>query len=317
MQKDISRIKAVETALLELTNELDARVSERTRELSIRQGELESANRQLEAIIEELKRTQTELIEAEKMASLGRLVAGVAHEVNTPLGVGVTALSYLRGQLAALKTTLARQMRPDQAHTLIGPLEDAGALVESNLFRAANLVKSFKQVAVDQSTSGIRTVAVREYLEGTLQSLHPTLRKTRHTVRVECPAGLEMTSRPDALYQVVVNLVMNSVVHGFPDGRDGTFTITVHDETPQLRVVYTDDGVGMDDAVAQRVFEPFFTTKRAAGGSGLGMHIAYNLVVQALAGRINLTTAPGAGVRFEIVFPRVHPQAARSLPSTG
>jgi len=192
---------------------------------------------------------------------------------------------------------------------VLGPAEAACTMVAQNLKRAANLVQSFKQVAVDQSTSDIRTVLVREYLEGTLASLHPVLRKTPLKVRIECDPALSMTSRPDALYQIIMNLVMNSVHHAFPDGGDGTLSIAAERVDGRVTLSYADDGAGMNEAVAAQMFEPFFTTKRDQGGTGLGMHIVYNLVSHALGGRIACATAPGQGVRFEIVFPAVHPLA--------
>ena len=308
-QRDIGSIKKVEAALIELTNELDARVQARTRQLEEQQRGLEAANAQLSTTIAELRRTQSELIEAEKMASLGRLVAGVAHEVNTPLGVGVTALSFLRGQLAPVRSALAETLSKSRVDELIGSIESASEMAENNLFRAANLISSFKQVAVDQSTSGIRRVLVRDYLERTLQSLMPAFRKTTHQVLIECDERLAITSRPDAVHQIVVNLLMNSLNHAFDDGRSGHIRISAAAEGTTLRLHYEDDGVGMPPAVARRVFEPFFTTKRNAGGTGLGMHIVYNLVTQALAGRIEIDTAPGAGMRADISFPMRHPSS--------
>lgn len=270
------------------------------------QESLKLAYGELEARVKELHRTQAELIETEKMASLGRLVAGVAHEVNTPLGIGVTAISFLRGQLADLRA----QLPAAQAEQWLAPAEAAATMAEVNMHRAANLVKTFKQVAVDQSTSHIRTVPVREYLEGTLLSLHPLLRKCGHRVALDCDPGLLLTSRPDALHQIIVNLVMNSLAHAYPDGAVGTLTITVIDAGPRLHIRYEDDGVGMDSQVASHLFEPFYTTRRSEGGTGLGMHIVYNLVTQALAGRISCETAPGAGVHLSIDIPSVHPQVA-------
>ena len=310
-QKDISKLKAVESALLDLTRDLDARVQDRTRELQDERRELEMANTQLTAAIDELRRTQTELIEAEKMASLGRLVAGVAHEVNTPLGIGLTAISFLRDQLAGIARALGLHLPPEQVEALVAPIESAGAMAQTNLMRAANLVRSFKQVAVDQSTSGIRAVDVREYIEGILQSLHPKLKQTRHKVQLDCDPGIQLVSRPDALYQVIVNLVMNSVTHAFPDTVAGTIRIQASIDGPTLQLRYEDDGVGMEAQVASRAFEPFFTTRRESGGTGLGMHIVYNHVTQALAGRIALTTTPGEGVRFDISLPLVHPDAKK------
>lgn len=309
MQKDISKIKTAETALLDLTRDLDARVQERTCELQEERRELEAANQQLTTAIDALQRTQNELIESEKMASLGRLVAGVAHEVNTPLGVGLTAISFLRDQLAGVARALALHMRPEDVDALIAPVEKAGAMTQTNLMRAANMVRSFKQVAVDQSTVSIRTVGVRDYLEGILQSLHPILKQHGHLVRIDCDPLLQMVSRPDALYQVVANLVVNSIAHAFPEHVVGTIRIGVGVDSNMLHLRYEDDGVGMDALVARRVFEPFFTTRRELGGTGLGMHIVYNLVTQALAGRIALATDPGRGVRFDMWFPVVHPDA--------
>jgi PAS domain S-box-containing protein len=303
-QKDITKLKLAEQQLLDLTQELDSRVRQRTRELEEEGVRLQATNIQLTNAIDELRKMQSELIEAEKMASLGRLVAGVAHEVNTPLGVGMTAVSFLRSQLASAKAALAKSVPPERVEQLLAPLDSAAAMAETNMQRAANLIKSFKQVAVDQSTSTIRTIAVREYLDGILQSLHPALKKTRHKVVVECDPLVAVRSRPDALYQVISNLVMNSLTHAFPDGRDGTIRIAATLHERHLEIVYADDGIGMEPAVASRVFEPFFTTRRDHGGTGLGMHIAYNLVTQALGGRISCASTPGHGVRFEIVFPR-------------
>ncbi len=270
------------------------------------QDSLKLANRELEARVAELHRTQVELIETEKMASLGRLVAGVAHEVNTPLGIGVTAISFLRGQLADLRETLAPTAAGD-AEQLLASVEAAAAMAEVNLHRAANLVRTFKQVAVDQSTSQIRTVAVRDYLDGTLLSLQPLLRTGGHRVLLDCAPDTLLTSRPDALYQVIVNLVMNSLAHAFPEGAVGTISISVAVAGGRLHIRYEDDGVGMDKQVASHMFEPFYTTRRDQGGTGLGMHIVYNLVTQALAGRISCETRPGAGVHFDIDIPSVLP----------
>jgi signal transduction histidine kinase len=308
-QKDISRIKAVETDLLNLTHELDARVQERTRELQEERRSLQEAHAQVTSALDDLRRAQSELTESEKMASLGRLVAGVAHEVNTPLGVGLTAISFLRGQLSEMKSALIRHFPAERIEAMIAPLESAGAMTESNLQRAAELVRSFKQVAVDQSTRSIRAFGLRDYLQEIMRSLHPALKRAQHQFVLDCDADIQATSRSDAIYQIVVNLVMNSILHGYPVGVTGTLRISVELEGKLLRLRYEDDGQGMDADVAERVFEPFFTTRRESGGTGLGMHIVYNLVTQALAGRITLTTEPGKGVRFDVLFPRLHPGA--------
>ncbi len=291
---------------------LEDHVATRTRELQAERRGLEGANAQLKGAMDELRRTQSELIESEKMASLGRLVAGVAHEMNTPLGVGMTAITFVRGQIADMKSALDRHesSEHEQIEALIAPLDSAATMAENNLARAANMVKNFKQVAVDQSNSTIRTVVLRDYLVGILQALHPALKKTGLEALVECDPRIEVTSRPDAIYQVISNLVMNSVVHGYSEGRIGSIRIGADLDGALVRLRYADDGVGMEAAVAQHIFEPFFTTKRELGGTGLGLHIVYNLVTQALGGRISCTTAPGKGVHFDVVFPLVHPGAA-------
>ena len=254
-------------------------------------------------MLDQLQRTQGELVEAEKMASLGRLVAGVAHEVNTPLGVGVTAVSYLRAQLAAVKARLHGVLGAEEADRVLAPIEQAGEMTENNLQRAAALVKTFKQVAVDQANPERRTIALREYLEATLQSMRPKLKPSGHRVQLDCDPALKWTGRPDALYQVVVNLVMNSLAHAWPDGRAGNITLAAEAAEGGVRLAYRDDGDGMAPEVAARAFEPFFTTRRGTGGTGLGLHIVYNLVTQALGGRIALATAPGEGACFTITLP--------------
>jgi len=312
-QQDISRIKEAEEALRKLNEALDSRVRERTVDLEQRQAQLESANAELEGAIVELRHTQTGLIEAEKMASLGRLVAGVAHEANTPLGVSVTALSYLKSELAPVRAALVGFTSASEAARLMEPIDMAETMVEANLLRAVNVIKSFKQVAVDQSSSEMRNFHLCDYLETVMQSLHPILKQAGHEVRVDCDPTLEMTGRPDAVNQIIVNLVMNSVTHGFIEGVPGKIHIGVQQEDGQIRLRYLDNGRGMSEAVAARVFEPFFTTRRGSGGTGLGMHIVYNLVAQALGGRIRLDTAPGRGVQFDINFPQHDPRAQSAM----
>jgi len=304
-RRDLARERAQRAALAVL----DARVRERTEQL-------EARTQELEATIDALNRARDDLVEAEKMASLGRLVAGVAHEVNTPLGVGITALSFLRERLGAIRAALSRHLASSETEALIAPVADAGAMAESNLARAAQLVKSFKQVAVDQSATGIRTIVLRPHLESILQSLQPSVKKAGHRIELVCDAALEMTNRPDALYQILANLVLNSVLHAYPAGRAGTIGISVEAQGESLALSYRDDGCGMSPDVAQHLFEPFFTTKRGDGGTGLGMHIVYNLVTQALAGRIRCRTASGEGVQFDIVFPRTHPHARTAVLRT-
>ncbi|HTD28095.1 MAG TPA: ATP-binding protein, partial [Xanthomonadaceae bacterium] len=266
------------------------------------QESLKLAYAELQVRIDELRRTQSELIENEKMASLGRLVAGVAHEINTPLGIGVTASSYLQEIFESIG-----RMQDDAATPELREVLARGRrcveLVLSNLGKADQLVKSFKLVAVDQSSEIRRKVAVRGYLGEVLVSLGPRLKQTPHHVEVECPSDLEIDTFPGALYQIVANLVLNALTHAFDNRTVGCMRITVCRAGSALELTFADDGRGMTEDVRQKVFEPFFTTRRGSGGTGLGLHMVYNLVTQLLRGTIACISSPGRGTRFTIRLP--------------
>jgi signal transduction histidine kinase len=176
-------------------------------------------------------------------------------------------------------------------------------LILRNLMRADKLVKSFKQVAVDQSSEQKRRIDLAGYLQEIMSSLHPTLKRTQHDVSIDCPAGLELDTYPGALYQIVVNLVMNSLTHAFGNRSDGHIMVRARRVGDMIVLGYRDDGAGMSDEVRKKMFEPFFTTRRGEGGSGLGMHIVWNLATQVLQGTIQVESAPGAGTAFELKFP--------------
>jgi signal transduction histidine kinase len=268
------------------------------------QESLRAAYTELQGRIEELRRTQAELIENEKMASLGRLVAGVAHEINTPLGIGVTAASHLDAIFASIDRMQGDAAQAD-LHAALTSGRRCAELVLINLGKADHLVKTFKQVAVDQSNEVRRRIAVRPYLDEVLASLHPRLKATPHRVEVDCPADIEIDTFPGALYQIVANLVLNSLMHAFDNSRAGHIRITVSFARDVLELTFADDGKGMPEEVRQRVFEPFFTTRRGSGGTGLGLHLVYNLVTQLLRGMIVCTSSPGKGTQFTIRLPPV------------
>jgi signal transduction histidine kinase len=182
--------------------------------------------------------------------------------------------------------------------------QQSAAILETNLRQASELIRGFKQVAVDQSGEQRRTVALRAYLNEVLLSLRPKLKGTRVEVELDVPEDLSTTTNVGALSQIVTNLVINSLVHGFPDGQAGTIQIQARAREREVALDYRDDGAGMDAATAHRVFEPFFTTRRGRGGSGLGMHILYNLVTGSLGGRVTCRGAPGEGVHVAISFPQ-------------
>jgi signal transduction histidine kinase len=274
---------------------LEEKVADRTRELS--------------DALANVSAMQTQMVESEKLAALGGLVAGMAHEINTPVGIAVTAASHLVERTAELRSAWqAGSMKRSTLDRYIENVKDSGRLILTNLERSNELVQSFKQVAVDQSSEARRTFRVRSYLEDILRSLRPTLKRTPHLVEIDCDPGLALTSYPGALAQVVTNLVLNSVVHAYAEGVSGRISLAAAAHDGGVRLVYKDDGRGIPEEVRQHIFEPFFTTRRAAGGSGLGLHIVYNLVTQRLGGAIAVDSAAGKGTRFTVDIPDAAPE---------
>lgn len=254
-----------------------------------------------------LEATRKELVESERMASLGGLVAGVAHEINTPVGIVVSAASYLRDRTESISESLKRQDLTEDA--LGSYLRDAGQstrLMLSNADRAARLVQSFKQVAVDQVSEARRQFDLGEYIRETVLSVEPRLRGTRVALRIDCPPGILMDSFPGPLAQVLTNLILNSLVHAFAPGEVGHIVISAR-RSGEAHVVleHEDDGCGIPDALHERIFEPFFTTRRGSGGSGLGLHLAYALATRALDGTLAVRNGARAGSVFVLTLPRV------------
>lgn len=300
---DITEMHRIENALRELNADLEVRVERRTEALA-------SANEELSSAIAELQQTQTELVRAEKMAALGGLVAGVAHELNTPLGNGLMAVTSLADEVRRFRLSMQDGLRRTALEALLSSVEQATDISTRNLHRAADLVASFKQVAVDQTSAQRRRFALAEVVAEMVVSLRPSFARTPFKIVVEIPPGLWMDSYPGALGQVVTNLVNNAVLHGF-DGRDhGTVRIAgerLEDDWLLLRVA--DDGLGIPATLLERVFDPFVTSKMGRGGTGLGLHIAYNAVVNLLGGSISVHSTEGEGAVFELRLPCSAPRA--------
>ncbi|MES2015280.1 MAG: GAF domain-containing sensor histidine kinase [Pseudomonadota bacterium] len=252
-----------------------------------------------------LQEAQSELVRQEKLASLGRLVAGVAHEINTPLGICVTATSHLVQELKLTREEMAAgEMTEESLQQFFDIVDQSLKIMTTNTQRAATLVRSFKQVAVDQSSDGLRRFRLKTYLGEVLLSLQPRLKGRAVTLELDCPDELELDSFPGAVSQVVTNMVINSLVHGFEAGQPGVIRIAVRVDGDQVLFDYSDDGAGMDQATLGQLFDPFFTTRRGQGGSGLGAHILYNLVTGPLGGSVKADSAPGQGLRYRLKFPR-------------
>ncbi len=255
--------------------------------------------------MQELEATRGELLQSEKMASLGRMVAGFAHEINTPVGVAVGAISQHEETLARINTLLTQdEVNEDQLRDELEHLRLGGALALSNLKRAANLVQSFKRTSIDQSFDDLHDFFLLELINDVLFSLHHVLKRLPISIQVNCPQALQLHGLPGVLDQILTNLVMNAVVHAFDNGkRPGHILISAQTQDTWLLLGFADDGVGMPAQNVARLFEPFFTTRRGEGGSGLGLYICYNLVSTRLAGSIQCTSAPDTGCRFDIRFP--------------
>ncbi|MCK7593156.1 sensor histidine kinase [Pseudomarimonas salicorniae] len=288
---------------------LTVQVAARTRELDSRTRALEEAKNHAEQALQQLEETQQELVRSEKMAALGQLVAGVAHEVNTPLGVALTASSVLRDASGRLGGQVeAGQLRRADFDRFLGTVSESTAMIERNLERAAQLIANFKQVSVDRTSDGRREFDLAAYLEEVLESLRLMWKQRDISMEVDCPPGIVLDSFPGAIGQVITNITQNAVVHAF--GRDGRGRMQIRcrardDRSVEIRL--SDDGVGMPEAVRSRVFDPFFTTRRNEGGTGLGLHIVYNLVTQKLGGQIRVESQPGQGTEITLRLPPTAP----------
>jgi signal transduction histidine kinase len=258
---------------------------------------------------EALRAAQASMVEQEKMAALGALVAGVAHEVNTPIGVAVTAASGMSAYAEQIVETLnAPKVSRSDLIGLATRLKGAAALIEQNLARAAELIGNFKQLAVDQGTEHVTELALHDYVHSVVSAHSPELRKGTITVEIDIPTTLRPQLPAGKLSQILSNFLMNAAKHAYPDGGPGVVTICAREETIDgaqwLLLDFSDDGVGLAPGVRERVFEPFFTTKRGQGGSGLGMHIVYTIVHQ-MGGKVWADADVAKGCRFHVRLPMV------------
>lgn len=266
--------------------------------------------RDLDGKIWELETTREELVQSEKMASLGRMVAGFAHEINTPVGVAVGAVSHNTETLDRLGEMLNQEeVSEAELREGLDDLRQSQSLALANLRRAAKLVQSFKRTSIDQVSEQACAFNMKELISDVLFSLHGTLKRLPVTITVECPDDLQLQGFPGLLEQLLTNLVMNAVQHAFDDGRRaGTIRLDVACVDGEVRLAFADDGVGMAAELQARIFEPFYTTRRNQGGSGLGLYICYSIVTSRLGGTIQCHSEPNAGCRFDIHFP-AHPAA--------
>jgi PAS domain S-box-containing protein len=299
--RDVTERRDAELALRE---QMD-KVEQANEELECSNDELATTNDALAESNQLLRDIQGQLVEAEKMASLGSLVAGVAHEINTPLGIGLSAVSHFQDQVRALSVDLAEgKLKKSSLDSFCATSNEAAEMIASNLRRAADLIKSFKQVAVDQTSSEKRDFILGAYLTELMSSLSPVFRKSPVTVTLECPDNIQMDSYPGPLSQVVTNLITNALTHAFDEGQAGAVVVHVTESGPDVILVCSDNGRGIPEEHQSKVFDPFFTTRRNKGGTGLGLSVTYNLIVQTLRGKVTMTSKLGEGTVFTVRLPR-------------
>jgi signal transduction histidine kinase len=294
--------------LTKVNNELantQRELAKKNVQLEQQRKKLEVLNQELQATIAELQRTRNELVQSEKMASLGRLVSGFAHEINTPIGIALTAASMIDETAQTINTMLAaKEVSETELTTALDKLSNAGQLTVSNLRRAGDLVTNFKRTSIDQTMGTKRLFGLQGIIQDIILSLDNKFRRTSIKIELTCPTDLNIYGDPGAISQILTNLLINSLIHGFEDGQQaGTITIHAYRDSHTIHLDYTDTGKGMDKEALEKLFEPFYTTRRARGGTGLGMYICYNLVVTRLKGTITCESELGEGSIFHISFP--------------
>jgi signal transduction histidine kinase len=281
--------------IVELNDSLERKVAERTIAL--------------ESALEELQRSRDDLVRSEAQATISTLVASVSHELNTPLGLALTVATTLVERSKQFQKLVAEnQLRRTELVEFVDRTCDGNDLMQRNLVRAVELMKNFRQVAIDQASEQYREFDLLDVVQEVLATMSPMLKRTSHKIVVEIPGGIILRSYPGPLGQVIINLVNNAYIHAFEGRNDGVLTIkaqTMPDD--QVQMTIADNGVGMTPLVQSHLFDLFFSTKMGEGGTGLGMSIVKNLVTVALRGKLELESTPGVGSRFMITLPRVVP----------
>lgn len=295
---DITEITNAKNRVEELNNNLEKLVDERT-------ADLEKSNKKLQNTLVSLEKTQNTLIGSSKMASLGKLVASVAHEINTPIGLGVTGVSHFESETKSIeKLYKENYLGKEEFESYLHNSRQIAKTILSNLTKAAQIIKSFKNIAVDQSSEEKREFNVKEYIDDILLSLNHALKKTKHTINIECDKKININNYPGLFSQVFTNLIMNSIIHGFDDIEEGKINIKVSlKDNKNCHIIYKDNGKGLDEKTQKNICNPFYTTKKGEGGSGLGMNIVENIITKQLQGTLNIESKEGEYTKFNIIFP--------------
>ena len=301
--------------------ELEKRQFELEREIQQRkltEATLKRTNERLQDSLDTIKKAQTQLVQTEKLASLGGLVAGIAHDVNTPIGIGVTATSFLADRVEALAISLEDQsLTQSQMKRFIEDARESVQLLDNNLHRAREIMAGFKELAVDQSSNAMRDVLLGAYIENVVKALQPNLKGKNITLDIQCGKTIKVRLHAGALAQIITNMIMNTLIHGLEDREQGRILIQAQLEQNELHFIYQDDGLGMSAEQLEHLFDPFFTTKADRGGSGLGTHIIYTLVHDTLKGKISAASKEGNGLTYTFSFPVVVLEATAETTDSG
>lgn len=306
----IDQLKQSQYELASLNEALEHRVEERT-------AALIDSNHQLEESVQHLNQARASLVQSEKLAGLGALVAGISHELNTPLGNALTVATTLAEETRKLEQEIQTGLKKSTLSTYLDTARTASDIIENNLHRAADLVSSFKQVAVDQSSSQRRRFNLKQNIGELLRALQPILKRQDCQLNIEIADDLELDSFPGPLSQVIANLINNALLHAFDDQHGGIIQLRAQADGPDhLSIEFGDNGKGIPAENLGRIFDPFFTTRLGQGGSGLGLNIVHNVVTGVLGGSIQVQSTLGQGTRFQLRIPRFAPRLQQTTSGT-
>ena len=300
LSRTLLRMEVQQKDMLAQQHQLEAENNRRRKTEST----LITTNKDLKSSIIELSKAQDRLLEAEKMSSLGALSAEISHEINTPIGISITSTSYLSDIIHKFQQDInAPQLSKRTIDSFIDNAQHSVDLLLSNLQRAAELIASFKQVAVDQTNDKVRLINVAKYLDEIIRSIHPKLKKTDHSVKINCDPHIEIYTHPGAIAQIIINLIINSIAHAFTNINQGEMTIDIALDQQRLVILYRDNGVGVNEEQLEKLFDPIYTTKASKGGTGLGTHIIKNLIEDTLNGSIEAYSKESEGLSYHMSFP--------------
>ncbi len=303
--KDVTAQRAAEQEIREINQQLEDRVHRRTLKL-------EQINTELAEALETLRRAKDDLVRSEKMAALGSLVAGVAHELNTPIGNGLTVATTLEHRLQEFGEHVDAGLRRSELEKFMTDAQFATEVLVRNLMRAGDLVRSFKQVAVDRASSQRRQFKLQDIVSEIVITLSPMISRSGCEVQMDIASGLELDSYPGPLGQALDNLINNAMTHAFVNGQRGRIEVHARDiNAGEVQIEVRDNGVGIPADNLKRVFDPFFTTRLGQGGSGLGLHIVHNIVTEVLGGHVDVSSQPGVGTVFALRVPLRAPKSAQ------